>query len=188
MSSSRTARTSTTGSSTSSPSDGVDLIACGALAQPAAEIAARHGWPLTVHPLPPLLHNQPHLIAGEVRPLAEPDDAPAPGPRDLGEMLDLLGARRTDRLQALVERIAADDGRQQVRMTRRATREVLEAGFTVDEHVPVRPREPVQVRPDDSVDEAVAPGAFRVPHRQHVVAVRLRTAGEVRPFACGRCS
>lgn len=71
MSSSRTARTSTTGSSTSSPSDGVDLIACGALAQPAAEIAARHGWPLTVHPLPPLLHNQPHLIAGEVRPLAE---------------------------------------------------------------------------------------------------------------------
>lgn len=73
MSSSRTAPTSTTGSSTSSPSEpaGLDLIACGALAQPAAEIAARRGWPVTVHPLPPLLHNQPHLIAGEVRPLAE---------------------------------------------------------------------------------------------------------------------
>ena len=73
MSSSRTAPTSTTGSSTSSPSEpaGLDLIACGALAQPAAEIAARRGWPITVHPLPPLLHNQPHLIAGEVRPLAE---------------------------------------------------------------------------------------------------------------------
>ncbi len=47
------------------------LIACGALAQPAAEIAARRGWPVDVHPLPPLLHNQPHLIAGEVRALAE---------------------------------------------------------------------------------------------------------------------
>lgn len=73
MSSSRTARTSTTGSSTSSPSEaaGLDLIACGALAQPAAEIAARRGWPVTVHPLPPLLHNQPQLIAAEVRPLAQ---------------------------------------------------------------------------------------------------------------------
>ncbi len=34
------------------------------------EIIERHGWPVTVHPLPPLLHNQPHLIAGEVRTLA----------------------------------------------------------------------------------------------------------------------
>ena len=49
----------------------VALIACGALAQPAAEIAARRGWPVDVHPLPPLLHNQPQLIAGEVRSLAE---------------------------------------------------------------------------------------------------------------------
>lgn len=46
------------------------LIACGAIAQPAAAIATRRGWPLDVHPLPPLLHNQPHLIAGEVRRLA----------------------------------------------------------------------------------------------------------------------
>ena len=31
---------------------------------------ARNGWPVDVHPLPPLLHNQPHLIADEVRRLA----------------------------------------------------------------------------------------------------------------------
>ena len=43
------------------------LVACGALAQPAAAIAARRGWPLDVHPLPPLLHNQPGRIAGEGR-------------------------------------------------------------------------------------------------------------------------
>jgi hypothetical protein len=43
------------------------LIACGALAQPAAAIAGRRGWPLDVHPLPPLLHNRPERIAGEVR-------------------------------------------------------------------------------------------------------------------------
>ncbi len=30
----------------------------------------RHDWPVDVHPLPPLLHNQPQLIAGEVRRLA----------------------------------------------------------------------------------------------------------------------
>lgn len=75
MSSSPTAPTSTTSSSSSSPSAAeatgrIALIACGALAQPAAAIAERHGWPLDVHPLPPLLHNQPQLIAGEVRALA----------------------------------------------------------------------------------------------------------------------
>ena len=69
MSSSPTGPTSTTASSSSSRSE-VALIACGALAQPAAEIAVRRGWPLDVHPLPPLLHNQPQLIAGEVRALA----------------------------------------------------------------------------------------------------------------------
>ena len=47
------------------------LIACGAIAQPAAAIAVRRGWPVDVHPLPPLLHNQPQKIAGEVRRLAE---------------------------------------------------------------------------------------------------------------------
>jgi hypothetical protein len=71
MSSSPTAPTSTTSSSSSSASDRISLIACGAWSQPAAEIAARRGWPVDVHPLPPLLHNQPQLIAGEVRSLAE---------------------------------------------------------------------------------------------------------------------
>jgi hypothetical protein len=46
------------------------LIACGAIAQPAAAIVTRRGWPVDVHPLPPLLHNQPQLIAGQVRELA----------------------------------------------------------------------------------------------------------------------
>jgi Protein of unknown function (DUF1638) len=46
------------------------VIACGAWSQPAAEIAHRRAWPVDVHPLPPLLHNQPQKIAGEVRRLA----------------------------------------------------------------------------------------------------------------------
>jgi hypothetical protein len=72
MSSSPTAPTSTTGSSTSSPSqaDRVALIACGAIAQPAAEVSTRRGWPVDVVPLPPLLHNRPERIAGEVERLA----------------------------------------------------------------------------------------------------------------------
>lgn len=69
MSSSPTAPTSTTASSTSSPSR-VALIACGAIAQPCKEIVDRRSWPVDVHPLPPLLHNQPQLIADEVRRLA----------------------------------------------------------------------------------------------------------------------
>ncbi|MBF4768807.1 DUF1638 domain-containing protein [Nocardioides agariphilus] len=73
MLSSPTGPTSTTASSTSSPSrpERVALVACGALAQPAAQVIERRGWPVDVHPLPPLLHNQPHLIAGEVRRLAD---------------------------------------------------------------------------------------------------------------------
>ncbi|WP_151082485.1 DUF1638 domain-containing protein [Nocardioides cynanchi] len=80
MSSSPTAPTSTTPSSTSSGSPSPErspdrtrrtaLIACGAIAQPAAAAVERHGWPVDVHPLPPLLHNQPQLIAGQVRELA----------------------------------------------------------------------------------------------------------------------
>jgi len=57
-------------SSRTMPTGRTALIACGALAQPAAAIAERHGWPVDVHPLPPLLHNQPQRIAGEVRALA----------------------------------------------------------------------------------------------------------------------
>jgi hypothetical protein len=84
MSSFPTAASSTTGSSSSSASerspseasgpDGagrVALIACGALAQPAAVVVERCGWPVDVYPLPPLLHNQPRKIPGEVRALAE---------------------------------------------------------------------------------------------------------------------
>jgi len=81
MSSSPTAPSSTTASSTSSASrvsrlasshlnHRVALIACGAIAQPCKEIVDRHGWPVDVHPLPPLLHNQPQLIADSVRRLA----------------------------------------------------------------------------------------------------------------------
>jgi hypothetical protein len=79
MSSSPTAPTSTTGSSTSSASpaerpdrhDRVALVACGAIAQPCAEVVERRGWPVDVFPLPPLLHNHPEKIAGQVDRLAE---------------------------------------------------------------------------------------------------------------------
>jgi hypothetical protein len=47
------------------------VVACGALAQPVAEIAERRGWSIDVHPLPPLLHNHPERNAGEVRALAQ---------------------------------------------------------------------------------------------------------------------
>ena len=69
-------------SSTSSPSPLEDLVgqsglegkvaivACGAIAQPILAIVARTGLPLDVHPLPPLLHNRPDRIAGEVESLA----------------------------------------------------------------------------------------------------------------------
>jgi len=70
MSSSPTAPTSTTSSSTSSRSSRTAVIACGAIAQPVAAIVERRGWPVDVHPLPPLLHNHPDRIAGEVRRLA----------------------------------------------------------------------------------------------------------------------
>jgi hypothetical protein len=82
MSSSPTARTSTTSSSTSSPSPRnrplrdrsraarTALIACGALAETAADVITARDWPIDVHPLPPLLHNQPQLIADRVEELA----------------------------------------------------------------------------------------------------------------------
>jgi hypothetical protein len=47
------------------------LVACGALAQPCAEVVERRGWAVDVVPLPPLLHNHPARIAGEVERLAE---------------------------------------------------------------------------------------------------------------------
>lgn len=50
-----------------SPTSGrVALIACGALSVDVMGIAERRGWPVDVHPLPPLLHNRPERIAAEV--------------------------------------------------------------------------------------------------------------------------
>jgi len=42
------------------------VVACGAIARHVGEIAGRRGWPVDVHPLPPLLHNHPERIAPEV--------------------------------------------------------------------------------------------------------------------------
>lgn len=42
------------------------VVACGALAVHIGEITSRRRWPVDVHPLPPLLHNRPEQIAGEV--------------------------------------------------------------------------------------------------------------------------
>lgn len=42
------------------------VIACGALASDISEIVQRREWPIDIHPLPPLLHNQPSKIAPEV--------------------------------------------------------------------------------------------------------------------------
>jgi uncharacterized protein DUF1638 len=70
MSSSPTVLTSTTVSSSSSPSPAetgrVAVVACGAIAAHIADVVARQGWPVDVHPLPPLLHNHPDQIAGAV--------------------------------------------------------------------------------------------------------------------------
>ena len=45
------------------------MVACGAIAQHLEDIARRRDWPVSVHPLPPLLHNHPERIAGEVETL-----------------------------------------------------------------------------------------------------------------------
>ena len=47
------------------------LVACGAIASPCAAVVSRHGWPVDIHPLPPLLHNQPQQIAARVEALAD---------------------------------------------------------------------------------------------------------------------
>jgi hypothetical protein len=44
------------------------VVACGAIARHVGDIAERRGWPVDVHPLPPLLHNHPDRIAGAVEP------------------------------------------------------------------------------------------------------------------------
>ena len=107
----------------------VALVACGALAQPAAAVVARHAWPVDVHPLPPLLHNRPHLIAEEVRrlatELAASYDTVAVGYADCGTygaldvVCDELGLRRLPGLHcydlfeggtAVAERLDAEPG------------------------------------------------------------------------------
>lgn len=45
------------------------VVACGAIAQAIAEASTRHRLPVDVHPLPPLLHNRPERISGEVEAL-----------------------------------------------------------------------------------------------------------------------
>jgi hypothetical protein len=45
----------------------VAVVACGAIALLVGRISARRGWPVDVHPLPPLLHNHPEKIAAAVR-------------------------------------------------------------------------------------------------------------------------
>lgn len=42
------------------------MVACGAIARHVTDIAERRGWPVDVHPLPPLLHNRPERIADAV--------------------------------------------------------------------------------------------------------------------------
>jgi hypothetical protein len=49
----------------------VAVVACGALSTDIATLVARHGWPVDIHPLPPLLHNHPERIAGQVAELAD---------------------------------------------------------------------------------------------------------------------
>ena len=44
----------------------VGVIACGAIATHISHITDSHGLDVTIYPLPPLLHNQPAKIAGEV--------------------------------------------------------------------------------------------------------------------------
>ncbi len=49
----------------------VAVVACGALSTDITSIAERRGWGIDVHPLPPLLHNHPERIAGQVAELAD---------------------------------------------------------------------------------------------------------------------
>ena len=44
----------------------VAIVACGALSADITRVAQRNGWRIDLHPLPPLLHNHPELIASEV--------------------------------------------------------------------------------------------------------------------------
>jgi hypothetical protein len=101
---------------------GLALIACGAISQPSKQIVDRRGWDIDVYPLPPLLHNRPELIAGEVERLAvELRDAYATvaiGYADCGtygaldDVCERLGLRRLDGLHCYDVYAGADRLRQ----------------------------------------------------------------------------
>ncbi len=44
----------------------IAIVACGAIATHISNIASRENFDLTIYPIPPLLHNHPEKIAGEV--------------------------------------------------------------------------------------------------------------------------
>ena len=69
------------------------VVACGALALHVRAIAARRGWDVEVHPLPPELHNRPERIAPAVAELAARYDRVAVAYADCGTggALDALG-------------------------------------------------------------------------------------------------
>ena len=72
------------------------VVACGALALHVRAIAARRGWDVEVHPLPPELHNRPERIAPAVAELAARHDRIAVAYADCGTggALDALGFPR----------------------------------------------------------------------------------------------
>lgn len=47
----------------------VGIVACGAIATHISSVQEKYGLDLTIYPLPPLLHNSPKKIAGEVNAL-----------------------------------------------------------------------------------------------------------------------
>src|SRR5215210_4040733 len=62
----------------------VAVVACGALALHVRAIAARRGWEIDVHPLPPELHNRPERIAPAVAEVAARYDRVALAYADCG--------------------------------------------------------------------------------------------------------
>lgn len=51
--------------------DRMAIITCGALSADITQIVERRRWPVDLYPLPPLLHNRPDRIAGEVERLID---------------------------------------------------------------------------------------------------------------------
>ncbi len=78
----------------------VAVVACGALALHVRAIAARRGWDVEIHPLPPELHNRPEKIAPAVELLLQRFDRVAVAYADCGtrgaldEVLERHGVAR----------------------------------------------------------------------------------------------